>query len=386
MKNWHSQRYKNKGKSLKISDDIIQNAVSIAENVIQHNKEILPIFTLAHLAKQSATKLRTLDILVTRQRLKPDVPNYRVFSIRKNSPKNKEKRIICIPCKELYNIQSFINQNILVYLNSHKAVVSYKKGSKIYEAAEHHCESKWLIKIDLKDFFDSINEVHVYRVYRNIGYSPLLSLQMAKLCTRIIPNRKINISKMVNESKVYSLEKYVHPHIGSLPQGSPSSPILSNLVGKNMDKDIEYISREYNIIYTRYSDDLFLSTSDKDMSRAKCEELVYKVYNIVKSHGFEPNLAKTKIIPPGARKVVLGLIVNGEEPKLSKSYKSNLLQHLHFCTRVDVGPNKHAKHKNFDSVIGFRNHLKGLISYAIQIDSKFGNKALTQFNKVQWLL
>jgi RNA-directed DNA polymerase len=387
MIKWHPQRYKQKAEKSKTPNSVIENALLIGQNVTNNSNQALPIFTLAHLSKQSRVKADTLDKLVMRQELNLETPNYRVFSIKKRSSKklsSSDKRYICVPCHELNNVQRFIHEHILVHLKSHNAVVSYNKGSTIYDAALFHCESKWLIKLDLKDFFDSINEVSVYRVFRKTGYSPLLSFQMARLCTRIIPKKEQNISELVNERKKYTLGKYNNKFKGSLPQGAPTSPILSNIVGAKMDKNIELLSTEYNMIYTRYADDLMLSTSDKNMTRASCEKLVYRLYNILKSHGFEPNLAKTKIIPPGARKIVLGLVVNGTKPKLSKSFKSNLLQHLHFCTRVDVGAVKHAKHKKFDSVIGFRNHLKGLISYALQIDSRFGNKTLYQFNIIKW--
>ncbi len=386
MIKWHSQRYKNQAKKNKTPEIIIKNAISIAENVSKHSNEALPIFTLAHLSKQSRVEVSVLDRLIMRHKLDSKTPPYRVFSINKRSRKSLDKRFICVPCNELYSVQRFINQNILIHLKCHKAVVSYKKGSSICDAASYHCDSKWLIKLDVKDFFDSINEVNVYRVFRKTGYSALLSFQMARLCTRIIPKKESDTSRLVNQSKKYSFKKYKSKFKGSLPQGAPTSPILSNLVGYKMDEDIESLSNEYQFTYTRYADDLILSTTHENMTRALCKELVYRIYNILKFHGFEPNLTKTKIIPPGARKVVLGLIVNGEEPKLSKGFKSNLIQHLHFCTRVDVGPVKHAKHKKFDSVIGFRNHLKGLISYALQIESTFGNKALSQFEEIKWPL
>lgn len=387
MIKWHSQRYINKARNIHTPEEVIKNAVSVAENVIEYNKAALPIFTLGHLSKQIGSKQDTLDTLVKRQRIISDSPNYKVFSINKKKSTTSEcieKRFICVPCNELYNVQRFINQNILIYLNSHNAVVSYTKGCTLYDAALPHCESKWLIKVDLKDFFDSINEVHVYRIFRKIGYSSLLAFQMARLCTRVIPKKQNNISNLVNKSKEYSLKEYNNKFNGSLPQGAPTSPILSNLAGYSMDTDIENLSKEYNITYTRYSDDLFLSTTNEKLDRISCQKIVFRLYEILKFHGFEPNLAKTKIIPPGARKIVLGLIVNGEEPKLAKDFKSNLLQHLHFCNLVEVGPVKHARHKNFDSIIGFRNHLKGLVSYALQIDLKFGNKALLKFKKIKW--
>lgn len=390
MKNWHPQRYKQQAVKNKTSSIVIDNALKIGTCVTENSNAALPIFTLAHLAKQSNTYVKTLDRLISRKPLNLENPNYRVFTIKKKSAKKSKSRTpsdlryICVPCKELHNVQSFINKNILLKLECHKSVVSYKKESNIYDAALFHCESRWLIKIDVKDFFDSITEVSVYRLFRNTGYSPLLSFQMARLCTRVIPNRKNDISKNVNLNKDYSFKKYNHKYTGSLPQGSPSSPMLSNLVGFKMDMDIEKLSEIYDFTYTRYADDLFLSTISDDVTRKSCEELTFKIYEILSIHGFTPNLSKTKIIPPGARKVVLGLIVNGPVPKLSKSFKSNLLQHLHFCNHESVGPVIHAKHKGFDSVIGFKNHLKGLIAYAIQIDTKFGNTMLAKFKKISW--
>jgi len=392
MKTWHPQRYKQLAKKNKTSCIVIDNALKIGTSVTDNSNSALPVFTLAHLAKQSKTSVKTLDRLISRKELDIEKPNYRVFTIKKKSAKklkNKtssvtDLRYICVPCKELHNVQSFINKNILCNLNSHKSVVSYKKESNIYDAALFHCESKWLIKIDIKDFFDSITEISVYRLFRSTGYSPLLSFQMARLCTRVIPRRQNDVSKKTNVNKNYSFKKYNTKYTGSLPQGAPSSPILSNLVGFKMDKDIEKLSETYGFTYTRYADDLFLSTINDNVTRMSCEELTFRMYEILKFHGFEPNLSKTKIIPPGARKVVLGLIVNGIKPKLSKSFKSNLLQHLHFCNHENIGPVMHAKHKRFDSIIGFKNHLKGLISYAIQIDKKFGNEMLFKFKEISW--
>lgn len=389
MKKWHPQRYKQQAQKNSTSRIVIENAIKIGTSVTDNSNSALPIFTLAHLAKQSKTNLKTLDKLISRKELDLEKPNYRVFTIKKKSAKKNnitspELRYICVPCKELHNVQSFINENVLFNLNSHKSVVSYKRKSNIYDAAHFHCESKWLIKIDIKDFFDSITEISIYRLFRNTGYSPLLSFQMARLCTRVIPKRENKISEKVNVNKEYSFKKYNHKYTGSLPQGAPSSPMLSNLVGFKMDMDIEKLSETYGFTYTRYADDLFLSTMNDSVNRKLCEEITFRIYEILRFHGFEPNLSKTKIIPPGARKVVLGLIVNGLEPKLSKSFKSNLLQHLHFCNHESIGPVMHAKHKGFDSVIGFKNHLKGLIAYAIQIDTKFGNRMLFKFQKISW--
>ncbi|MDY6978224.1 MAG: reverse transcriptase domain-containing protein [Pseudomonadota bacterium] len=192
MKKWHPQRYKQNALQLKRNTEITKNALRIGHKV--NCNKALPIFTLAHLSKQSGIDSTILDKLVQRREIDPNTPIYRVFSIKKRT--TSEKRYICVPCHELKTVQRFIHEKILLQLESHQAVTSYKSDCTIYEAAKHHCSSKWMIKLDLKDFFDSISEVSVYRVFRKVGYSALLSFQMARLCTRVIPKLESNTTSL----------------------------------------------------------------------------------------------------------------------------------------------------------------------------------------------
>lgn len=382
MKCWNSQLYKKKSHTSDIDRETLKNVIKVGDSVTS-KYSCLPIFTFSHLCKQSSSDPKKLDKAVMRRNIKEDISNYRTFNISKNS-KPFKTREISIPCPELLNIQKFIHEHILLSIPSHPSVFSYKKGSKIYEAAEIHCDSEWLIKVDIKDFFDSINEIHVYRVFRSIGYPALLSFQMARLCTKAKAKAGLNLNKQVNTSKKYALEKYSNKMKGVLPQGAPTSPILSNLIGFKMDEALQKIADGNEFIYSRYADDICFSSPDKALDREFCLLIVKKIYKVINNQGFEPNDKKLRIVPPGARKVILGLIVNGPKPHLSKSFKKNLLTHLHFCNRSDVGPALHSQQKKFASIIGFRNHLKGLVSYAKQIDSNFGAKVLKEYEKIIW--
>lgn len=78
------------------------------------------------------------------------------------------------------------------------------------------------------------------------------------------------------------------------------------------------------------------------------------VYKILINYGFTPNIQKTKIISPKAKKIVLGLNVDREKVKLDKKFKNKINQNIYFCLHPDIGPVRQAKYKKFSSVLGFK--------------------------------
>jgi hypothetical protein len=177
---------------------------------------------------------------------------------------------------------------------------------------------------------------------------------------------------------------YLQRHIGHIPQGAPTSPMLSNLVMFGFDQTVGPIARRHNLDYTRYADDLCLSTPNSGFGRAKAAQVIGEVYATMGQFGLSPNRTKTKVCPPESRKIVLGLLVDGDMPRLTQEFRSNLRRHIHYLLRDDVGPVQHAKARGFTSVLGLRNHIQGLVSFARQIDVCYADECTRKLAAVPW--
>src|SRR5205823_5981263 len=85
----------------------------------------------------------------------------------------------------LMQVQRWIAQRILALGRPHTASFAYAKGNSIKDAAALHCGCRWLIKLDVRRFFESISEIAVYHVFCRLGYQPLVAFELARICTRI---------------------------------------------------------------------------------------------------------------------------------------------------------------------------------------------------------
>ncbi|ELA7316197.1 RNA-directed DNA polymerase [Vibrio alginolyticus] len=382
MKIWRPQLYHKLGIQNNLASQTLNSAIEVGNQIKKTKLDIPIIFSINHLAKLSG--VNTAQLLRFTCRSQED--RYTVFPIRKRT--SKRKRYICVPPEPLLRVQKYINQEILHKIPVHHASMAFAKNNCIVDVAAMHCGSKWLIKLDVRDFFENISEVAVYKVFRGLGYPALLSFQLSRLCTRIVPYQHIhgmnNDKSRWKSPKSYSIKPFNSKVIGSLPQGAPTSPMLSNLVCRTLDEAILSIAQDYGLYYTRYADDIALSTADSCFTRSKCQQIIRKVNQVIWNHSLSPNRSKVKVIPPGGRKTILGLLVNGTTPKLQKEFKSNLLNHLYYCNHKNIGPVLHAKHKGFDSVIGFKRHISGLVNYACQVESDFGERVKREFNTIVW--
>jgi len=81
---------------------------------------------------------------------------------------------------------------------------------------------------------------------------------------------------------------------------------------------------------------------------------------------------------------VLGLLVDRDAPRLSREFRAKLRQHIYFIAHPKVGPVEHAKNRGFDSVLGLRNYVEGLIAYASQINEEYGNECKKKLKGVEW--
>lgn len=277
----------------------------------------------------------------------------------------------------LMRTQRWINSHILAGAPVHHSSVAYAKDCHIAKAAKQHCQASWLIKLDVSNFFESILEPKVYKVFAGFGYQPLLAFELARICTRLRP--KGNVGR---DTAGWSIDAYRTGRLGHLPQGAPTSPMLANLCCLEFDEQIAQIAQRHGMRYTRYADDLALSTTSHSFNRRKASQVVGECYEVMNSHSLWPNRTKTRVVPPGSRKVVLGLLVDSRSPALPKEFRNRLQVHLHYLRKK--GPELHARDWGFDSVYGLQNHLFGLAAFAIGIDPAWGRETMRELKALPW--
>ena len=140
--------------------------------------------------------------------------------------------MISAPNKTMQSIQATINSRILSPVTMiHPAAVGFRNGHSVVDNANPHLGKRYVLKMDIHDFFFSIRSPRVKKTFEKIGYPENVSKVLGTLCC-------------------------LHRH---LPQGAPTSPSLSNIVGHEMDRKLAALAAEYGLAYTHYADDLTFS-------------------------------------------------------------------------------------------------------------------------------
>jgi RNA-directed DNA polymerase len=199
---------------------------------------------------------------------------YRAFMMRKRSG---GERMICAPRVFLKTIQQYILRSILETKPLPPHVNGFVSGRSIVSNGELHRAAPYLLNVDIKDFFDSISEPTIRRLFTDFGFSEHVAKTLAGLCT----------------------------FQNSLPQGAPTSPYLANLAFGPADVEILELSRERGLTYSRYADDLTFSGQQK-IPRNFLGFLEF----VLKRYGFRLNPAKIRFAGPGQAHYVTGLVVN----------------------------------------------------------------------------
>jgi hypothetical protein len=96
------------------------------------------------------------------------------------------------------------------------------------------------------------------------------------------------------------------------------------------------------------------------------------------------NRQKTAVTPPGARKVLLGVLIDREKPRLTREFRDNVETHIYALTSPKIGATTHKQKRGFASTIGMRRHIEGLVAFAHQVDRSYGAWLYRQLNDVDW--
>lgn len=307
---------------------------------------------------------------------------YRTFHIKKR--KSGQKRKIHVPEYNLSIVQKAINRYIVNGMYVHPCATAYVKGSSPIKNARFHCNAKTMIKIDIQNFFHSFDEYDLFELFRKYNFNKLIAFQLSRLCIFVNPEEFENFcfEPRINEGYIYpSLlkgSKYSY-----MPQGAITSPALSNALMIEYDKKIERLANEFSVRYTRYSDDIFLTSIHK-LPEKDTLILLSEVKKCLNGKFFINN-EKTKIIHNGQRMIVTGLLVNNTNPQLLKEYKNNMRLQIHYINKNGII--EQANKMRCDPY-GYYNHIKGKLLWIQSIEPDFAVKLKSQFdnNKIEDLL
>lgn len=225
--------------------------------------------------------------------------NYRKFNIPKRYGGTRQ---ICAPSSDLKLMQrrlSDILQNCVEEINKvngreDRIAHGFKRKRSIITNAKEHRNRRFVFNVDLKDFFGTINFGRVRGFF-------------------------LKDKNFLLHADVATVLAQIACYENALPQGSPSSPVVSNLIGHVLDIHLVRLAASVGCTYTRYADDLTFSTNKLEFpssiaKRSEIDEHQWivgkELARLIKKSGFEVNPLKTRMQYRDSRQEVTGLIVN----------------------------------------------------------------------------
>lgn len=274
------------------------------------------------------------------------------------------QRRLSAPHQRLRRCQQWILRNILDKVPCHDAAHGFVPGRSTLSGAQQHVGRDVLINADLEDFFPTVTFPRVKGAFRSVGYSPAAATILALLCTDS-PRRTIQY-----DGKTY------HVALGprSLPQGACTSPALSNLVARRLDKRLAGIAGKLGWTYTRYADDLTLAASGEPA--AKTGYMLARLRHIADDEGFAVNEKKTRVQRRNSRQSVTGVVVN-HRTSAPRPLIRRLRAILHRAKREGLARQNRENLHHFDS------WLLGMIAYVSMLNPEQGGRLRAAYEELQ---
>ncbi|HBQ98709.1 MAG TPA: RNA-dependent DNA polymerase [Cyanobacteria bacterium UBA11691] len=265
-------------------------------NLSELDRHGLPqLATAADIAQEMGITLGELRFLAF-DRKTATVSHYIRFKMPK---KTRGERLISVPMPRLKRAQYWILSQILEKIPVHEAAHGFCRDRSIITNATPHVRAEVVINLDLKDFFPSISYRRVKGLFRSLGYSEAVATILALICT----------APDVEEVSLDGQTYYIALNQRHLPQGSPASPAISNLICRRLDQRLTQMVDELGFTYTRYADDLTFSASG-DVLRNICR-ILRRTESIIDYESFTLHPEKTRILRRKSCQLdVTGIVVN----------------------------------------------------------------------------
>lgn len=268
--------------------------------------------------------------------------HYRRFKLKKRTG---GERLISAPMPRLRTAQRWILDHVLDQVAPHPAAHGFRKGRSIVSNAAAHVGAEVVVNLDLQDFFPTVSYRRVKGLFRHLGYSEAAAIIFALICTE--PD--------VVETELDGATYYVALGERRLPQGAPTSPAVTNLLCRRLDRRLAGASQKLGFTYTRYADDLSFSGSGP--ARDNVGRLLRQVGWIVAREGFVVHPDKTRVFRRARRQEVTGLVVN-ERPNVARATRKRFRATL-FHIEKDGPAGKHwnGNPDVISAIVGFANYL-----------------------------
>ena len=286
---------------------------------------------LERIARETGVSVDDLSIIV-----RTASHRYKTYSIPKRTG---GRRIISHPTPELKFLQRWMTRNLFGVLPIHHAVTSYREGVGVAHNALLHASQNYLLKIDFENFFPSISaeDVRSIMITNSANFDPQLT------------NADIEV---VVETVCKN---------GALTIGAPSSPALCNAILYNFDLFVFETCQAQRVVYSRYADDIFLSTDEPNRLSDLLETIRAKL-----AEGGRPvlriNEDKTVFTSRKRKRVVTGLVLTSDcRLSIGRKKKRQIRTMIHL-------------YRNNGLADGEVSYLRGYLAFVNSVEPEFLNR------------
>ena len=242
------------------------------------------------------------------------VTQYRRFTIPKRTG---GERVISAPRARLKQAQHWILEHILERLPLVDSAHGFRQGRSIVSNAQPHVGAAVVVNVDLRDFFPTVTYRRVKGMFRRLGYGEETATLLALLCTE----------PETLEAALDGVTYYVARGARRLPQGAPTSPAITNVLCRRLDLRLSGFARKHGLTYTRYADDLTIS-SKQDQTEL-VGSILAVLHKVAAAEGFVVHPDKVAVRRRGRRQEVTGLVVNerlGVDRRTLRRFRALLFQ------------------------------------------------------------
>lgn len=328
----YQKRFIISAKKRNLPDDFITECLTYAKNLYDNKVPI--IFDTEHFSKLLGCKIEFLYKITNNP-----TQNYRTYKIPKH---NGKLRTITEPYPDLKYIQQWILKNILQKIPVSSYAKAYNPNDSLRANVRFHVKQPVVIKLDVEDFFPSIHQISLVKIFRQYGYELNLSRMLSRLCS----------------------------YDGKLPQGAPTSPYLSNLYCRRLDNRIGKYITKAGFRYTRYSDDITISGNITDK---QIGGIIAFCKKCLEDEGFKLNEEKTQILRHHHRQLVTGVVLN-DKISAGVKKKKEIRKQIYYIKKY--GLESHIAHENIDKQ-NYIYHLAGLINWVLFLEKN--NKEFSEY-------